>query len=152
MFIKLKDLPEEKILEEGFVISFVQTIHDLEIWKKVIVEVIGLDFESVATGYVMAGIDEPLHHYIGWSNGQPVALSSVCYGDGVAGIYAVATRSDYRGRGFGRAMTLKALYNAKDRGYEIAVLTSSNLGLPVYQQIGFEICCSQKMYKSNELI
>jgi ribosomal protein S18 acetylase RimI-like enzyme len=150
MFIKIKDIHEEKILEEGFVISSVKTKHNLEIWKKVVVEVFGPDFEPIAAGYVMAGIDEPLHHYIGWSNGEPVALSSVCYGDGVAGIYAVATRSDYRGRGFGRAMTLKALYDAKDRGYEIGVLTSSKLGQPLYQQIGFETCCSQKIYKSNE--
>lgn len=152
MFMKLNELQDDKSIQQGFNITSVQTKEDLDIWKNVIIEIIGPHFEPVATGYTMCGTEGPLHHYIGWWNDEPVALASVLFGAGVAGIYAVGTRSDYRGQGFGRAITLKGLYDARDLGYEVAVLTSSQLGLPVYRRIGFEACCVEKVFKAERML
>jgi predicted acetyltransferase len=60
-------------------------------------------------------------------------------GAGVAGVYAVATVPEARGRGFGAAVTLRPLLDVKDAGVDHAVLFSSEMGVNVYRQIGFTL-------------
>jgi ribosomal protein S18 acetylase RimI-like enzyme len=87
------------------------------------------------------GDDTPLHNYIGWLSGRPVAGSAVFYAGGVAGIWNVGTMADVRGRGIGRETTLAALRDAARHGYRVAILGSSPMGFPVYTRIGFvEVC------------
>jgi GNAT superfamily N-acetyltransferase len=87
------------------------------------------------------GDASPLHNYIGWLNGRPVAVSAILYGRETAGIWNVGTMADVRGRGIGRETTLAALRDARDRGYATSVLGSSPMGLPVYTRIGYvEVC------------
>jgi GNAT superfamily N-acetyltransferase len=53
----------------------------------------------------------------------------------------VGTLPDVRGRGIGRETTLAALRDARAAGYQLSVLGSSPMGLPVYTRIGFvEVC------------
>ena len=58
-------------------------------------------------------------------------------GSGAAGLYAISTAAPYRGRGFGRAMTIAVLRAARSIGYRIAVLQASDLGYGVYRRLGF---------------
>jgi GNAT superfamily N-acetyltransferase len=76
-------------------------------------------------------------HWIGRIDGVVVATSRVSIGAGVAGLYAVSTLPAYRGRGFGRAMTIAALRAARSIDYRIGVLQSSDLGYGVYRRLGF---------------
>jgi len=64
----------------------------------------------------------------------------------VAGIYCVAVCSEYRNRGIGKAITMAPLLQAKKKGYEISILTSSELGFNVYSRIGFKECCKYGQY------
>jgi GNAT superfamily N-acetyltransferase len=83
--------------------------------------------------------DEPIPmRYLGRLAGHPVATSRVSLAGGVAGIYAVHTQPDVRGRGIGRAMTLAPLQAARTLGYRIATLQSTEAGFGVYRAIGFE--------------
>jgi GNAT superfamily N-acetyltransferase len=75
--------------------------------------------------------------WIGRVDGQAVATSRVSIGAGVAGLYAILTVPAYRGRGFGRAMTLAALRAAATLGHRIGVLQASDLGYRVYERLGF---------------
>jgi GNAT superfamily N-acetyltransferase len=75
--------------------------------------------------------------WIGRVDGSVVATSRVCIGAGVAGLYAISTLGPFRGRGFGRALTIAALRAAASIGLRIGVLQSSDLGYGVYRKLGF---------------
>ena len=75
--------------------------------------------------------------WIGRADGKVVATSRIAIGGGVAGLYAISTLAAYRGRGFGRAMTIAALRAAASMGHRIGVLQSSDLGYGVYRRLGF---------------
>jgi GNAT superfamily N-acetyltransferase len=76
--------------------------------------------------------------YLGRLGGRAVATSRLSLAGGVAGIYAVQTRPEVRGRGIGRAMTVAPLQAARAFGYRIATLQSTEAGFGVYRAIGFE--------------
>jgi ribosomal protein S18 acetylase RimI-like enzyme len=76
--------------------------------------------------------------YVGRFEGRPVATSRLSLAGGAAGIYAVETLAEFRGRGIGRAMTLAPLLAARRLGYRIGTLQSSEAGFGVYRSIGFE--------------
>ena len=76
--------------------------------------------------------------YVGRLEGRPVATSRLSLAGGAAGIYAVETLAEFRGRGIGRAMTLAPLLAARRLGYRIGTLQSSDAGFGVYRSIGFE--------------
>lgn len=76
--------------------------------------------------------------YVGRLEGRPVATSRLSLAGGAAGIYAVETLAEFRGRGIGRAMTLAPLLGARRLGYRIGTLQSSESGFGVYRSIGFE--------------
>ena len=80
----------------------------------------------------------PWRHYVGWLDGEVVTTASLAIVVGVAGIFNVVTLPNARRRGFGTAMTLAALREARELGYRIAVLQSSAVGLGVYRRLGFE--------------
>ncbi|QEE15071.1 GNAT family N-acetyltransferase [Promethearchaeum syntrophicum] len=84
--------------------------------------------------------------YLATYEGNPVGISMVFYGGGVAGIYNVGVHPDYRNRGIGTAITLAPTIQAKKKGYEISILMSSEIGFKVYSQIGFQECCKFNQY------
>lgn len=86
--------------------------------------------------------------YLGRIDGRPVATSRIAIAAGVAGLYAVATLPDVRGRGIGRALTLAALEAGRSLGYRIGVLQASDDGLPVYRRIGFRTIFDYAVYQA----
>jgi GNAT superfamily N-acetyltransferase len=66
-----------------------------------------------------------------------MACSACALGEGVAGIYCVATVPEARGRGLGRYVTAEPLRRARAHGVRQAVLQSSSEGHRMYQQMGF---------------
>jgi ribosomal protein S18 acetylase RimI-like enzyme len=82
--------------------------------------------------------ESPWRHYVGRLNGEVLTTASLAIVLGIAGIYNVVTLPKARRRGFGAAMTLAALREARELGYQIGILQSSAVGLGVYRRLGFE--------------
>jgi ribosomal protein S18 acetylase RimI-like enzyme len=81
----------------------------------------------------------PWQMYVGYLDGRPVATNMLFNGGGVASVYAVATLPAAQGMGIGSAITLQPLLEAREMGYRHAVLFSSEMGVSVYQRIGFRL-------------
>ncbi len=88
--------------------------------------------------------------YVGYAGGRPVAASQLSMTDGVAGIYYVATLEEFRGRGFGEAMTRRAIQDGADAGCDVAVLQASDMGRPIYERMGFRLVAGYKTFVRPE--
>lgn len=92
------------------------------------------------------GPDAPWRHFLGLVDGQPVSTTSLFCGAGVAAVASVVTVPGTRRRGIATAMTLYAYARARERGYHIGTLCSSEMGLPVYRALGFREYCTMAVY------
>jgi predicted acetyltransferase len=75
-----------------------------------------------------------------------MAWWSVFCSSSVAGVYAVGTLPEARRQGIGSAITLRGLRDARERGYRVGVLQSSQMGYNLYRRFGFENCFVIKSY------
>jgi ribosomal protein S18 acetylase RimI-like enzyme len=65
----------------------------------------------------------------------------------VVGLLGIATIPAARRRGAGAAVTTAPLVEARARGFAAAVLYSTEMGLPLYRQLGFgELGCGISRY------
>jgi hypothetical protein len=92
------------------------------------------------------GGDEPMRHYVGRVDGRPVACSTLFLGGGAAGLYSVATVLEARRRGFATELTLAPMREAREAGYDLAVMLPSPTGALVYERLGFRSCCPLSVY------
>ena len=127
----------------GFIVEEVSSDAALDDFKRVFQESYEIP-EWAAQAWVdatqSAGIgNTPWRMYVGYLDGEPVATNMLFNGAGVASVYAVATLPAARGKGIGGAITLKPLLQAREMGYRHAVLFSTEMGVRVYQRIGFRL-------------
>jgi GNAT superfamily N-acetyltransferase len=64
--------------------------------------------------------------------------TTVCYGRRLAWIGMVLTHPDFRRRGFGRRVTEEAIEYAERRAVEWIKLDATDMGRPLYLELGFE--------------
>jgi ribosomal protein S18 acetylase RimI-like enzyme len=74
---------------------------------------------------------------VGYLHGRPVATARLSLAGGAAGIYAIATLPEARGRGIGARMTHAVMATGRDLGYRVATLQSSEMGYRIYLRLGF---------------
>lgn len=144
MAVDLQTLPKSPSMAEGLEIHIVEDEAELRTWAHVFTLGYGMppDWESaIFELWSELGLDFPIQNYLGYLDGEPVSTSTVFYGAGVAGIYDVATLPEARGRGLGTALTLVPLLDARQAGYRIGILQSSEMGFSVYQKMGFQHLC-----------
>ncbi len=110
-------------------------------WRNVICAAFNLPvamMQSWVDATLAFGIDAaPWRHYVAYDRGEPVATSYLFNGGGVAGLYCIATAPHAQHRGFGTAITLRPLLDARAEGYHYAVLFASPSGAYLYRRIGF---------------
>lgn len=127
----------------GFTIEEVRDEVALQAFKQVLIE--GYEVpELMADGWVQAstriGIGQtPWKLYLGRLDGTPVASSIVLNEAGVSGLYGIATTPAARRQGIGAAITLKPLLDARASGFRYGVLWSTQMGMPLYQRLGFRL-------------
>jgi hypothetical protein len=66
---------------------------------------------------LLAWRDVPWRQWIAFADGEPVAVTLLCCGGGVAGLFGVGTKPSVRRRGIGRLVTLLPL---KESGEDLA--------------------------------
>jgi GNAT superfamily N-acetyltransferase len=142
MAIDLIDLPTQ--VQNPLVIRRVEDRQALIQWVHTFVQGFELP-EAMAPG-ILALFDGlktnlPIRHFLGYIEDEPVAVSTLFIGAGVAGIYDVATLAAARGQGIGSAMTLAPLYEARQMGCRVGILQSSKMGYNIYQRLGFHEYC-----------
>ena len=143
MAIDLSVLNTDVPTPPGLVVEQVTEIETLRKWRHAFATGFGMpDFMGDAFFELFAtvGFDahSPLHNYIGWLNGEPVATSTLFLAAGVAGIYDIATVPEVRNRGIGAALTSMPLREARTMGYRVGVLEASTKGASVYRGLGFQ--------------
>jgi ribosomal protein S18 acetylase RimI-like enzyme len=126
-----------------FVIQEVSRKTGLYDFKKVFVETYEIP-EWAGQAWVDAtqtiGIGQtPWRMFVGYLGGEPVATNMLFNGAGVASVYAVATLPASQRMGIGAAITLKPLLDVRKMGYRYGVLFSTEMGIRVYQRIGFRL-------------
>ena len=98
----------------------------------------GLPADFLAPLYMLevTGLDG-FEVYVGRVEGRDVTTAASYVVDGDVGIFNVATPSEYRGRGFGAAITAHAVLEGFAAGADLAYLQSSAIGESVYRRLGF---------------
>jgi GNAT superfamily N-acetyltransferase len=83
-------------------------------------------------------VDDPNERLFGgYLEGEPVACSMAIRSGDVVGVYAVGTAEPARRRGIATAMTWACLRAGREWGCRMAVLQSSEMGVRLYEAIGF---------------
>jgi GNAT superfamily N-acetyltransferase len=144
MAADLQTLNESMQTVDGLEVRAVTDEESLRMWARVFTLGYGLppDWESsVYDLWVRLGLGFPMQNYLGTLNSEPVATSCLFFGGGAAGIYSVATLPKARGKGIGAALILRPLHDAREMGYHIGVLQSSEMGYGVYKRLGFRHLC-----------
>ena len=142
MIADITTLPQQVSMPDGFTMKRVEDEAALEDWLTAYLaaypSITPIGGRTWVDSTLSIGIQRaPWQMYIGYWNGQPVATNMVFYGAGVAGLFAVGTVPEARGKGIGGAITLKPLWDAREQGYRYGVLFASKMGYPVYQRLGF---------------
>jgi ribosomal protein S18 acetylase RimI-like enzyme len=144
MAVDLQALNESIGTVDGLEVRAVADEESLHTWAKIFIAGYGLpsDWENtVFDEWLKLGLEFPLKNYLGYINDEPVSTACLFYGGGAAGIYSVSTLPKARGRGIGAAVTLKPLLDAREKGYRVGVLQSSEMGFNIYKKLGFRHLC-----------
>lgn len=132
-------------LPSGFSIKRCASSEDYTVFGDVLSSIFDPIDESVQAFYQKIGASSrsacpEMVYYIGYHEGIPVTTGALFLTD-VAGIYDVATRPEYRRRGFGSALFRHLVNEAKQAKYESAVLVASAEGAGIYERAGFQKDC-----------
>lgn len=126
--------PDELVIER------VQNSRALDEWMITLAQGFGeREAKWAREVYARIGLDDavPWRHFLGKIGARPVATATLFLSSGVGGLYFVSTVPEMRRKGIGLAITRQAMQTAKDMGYRVAVLGSSEMGLRLYQSLGF---------------
>jgi ribosomal protein S18 acetylase RimI-like enzyme len=151
MAVDIRELPVGIAAKPGVSVQIVRDRTALRSWCDVLSQIFSLpalanealfDFMELL-GF---GPDAPVKNYMVLEDGEISAVSSLILGGGVAGIYNVGVLPRARRRGYGRLATVAALLEARELGYPIGVLQSTEMGFGLYSSLGFKTHCIFSRY------
>jgi len=83
-----------------------------------------------------------LRGYVGFVGKKAVATSFTLSYHGVGGVYFVATLPEERGKGYGTALTWRAVVGTRRDGCRASFLQGTEMGTPIYARMGYRTVCS----------
>jgi len=87
--------------------------------------------------------------YVGYADSEPVATAAIVAGNGVLGVYNVATLPGRQRQGFGETVMRYALEDARARsGICRSILQSTPAGLHLYDRMGYRKVTNVAVYAS----
>jgi ribosomal protein S18 acetylase RimI-like enzyme len=147
MAMDLHDLPAEAAAPSGVRIELVDDAEAVDTYVDLLMREMQhshgaapADARQIRRQHLLGklGHDPDSRRFIAWLDSRPVATSRLSMAGGVAGLYTVVTVPEARGRGIGRAMTLRALHAGRDAEMRIGTLQATDMGFRIYTKLGFE--------------
>jgi GNAT superfamily N-acetyltransferase len=80
---------------------------------------------------------EEITVYVGTVDGVPVVTGMGQLCDGFIGVAAIATRPEFRKRGYGQRMVERIMDDGYAAGARVGYLRSTDMALPLYEAMGF---------------
>lgn len=80
----------------------------------------------------------PMKLYVGYAGGKPMAAAETYYAHGGVGICNIVTDAAAAGKGYGPAMLIGALRDAKRTGQTYAFVRANDAAKAIYERIGFK--------------
>jgi ribosomal protein S18 acetylase RimI-like enzyme len=107
----------------------------------------------IAEYYIDANVaivtpNAPMKLYVGYVGGKPMATAEAYYAHGGVGLCNIVTDSIAAGKGYGPAMLISALRDAKRTGQTYAFVWANEAAKTVYERIGFKGIAQFTDYKS----
>jgi hypothetical protein len=137
MEARIADLPEPT-LPEGATVEEVTDEAGYRLWARTLREIYAFPEDGerswVEPARLLGWRDLPWRQWIAFLDDEPVAITLMFCGGGVAGLFGLVTKPSARRRGFGRLMTLHPLKQADE---ELAGFFSTPDGDPLYRSLGF---------------
>lgn len=119
-------------------ISPVVNSADLTEWFSIVKEVL-FPHKKIPFDFFNSRLrDKKYIFLLGRKNGIPIATSMLFISEGIAGLYMVATREEFRKQGFGQLITHESLEEARSQGIQYVTLQSSKAAYNMYIKIGFK--------------
>ena len=147
MAMDLDHLPAEDEPPDGVRIKLLDDATDIDTYVDLLMRemehshgVASADARAIRRQHLRGklGNDPDSRRFIAWLDGRPVATSRLSMAGGAAGLYTIVTMPEARGRGIGRAMTLRALHAGRDAGMRIGTLQATDMGFRIYDKLGFQ--------------
>ncbi len=148
MMCDLKPMP----IHSDFDIRQVEDLAEIQEVISVINQIIPVDEHLAIQSFyeqsapVLLSKNCPLTLFVGYESGKPISLSSSFCHHEVASIFDVIVLPEMRGKGLGKAMTLRTMLNAQEKGFNKCVLTATNDAKYLYQKLGFKELKTMKVY------
>lgn len=119
----IKQVQDSKTLQD-----FINLIESLDHIIKVFYQQVPLEF-----------LQQSEKLFVGYINHKPVVTGILFeYDDEISGIFKIFTCEEERCKGFGKDMTTYLLKFAENRGNKFVTLMASDLGYPIYKDLGFK--------------
>lgn len=102
-------------------------------------------FEDMADDWLRGN---PARLYLaGLPDESPASMGALIIGEGLPGVYVMATLPNYGRRGLGKAILQRIMSEAAGEGHTLLILTASRFGYPLYQQFGFQHIFNYDIYR-----
>lgn len=152
----LRQLPEMPALPAGFTIREVHgekeagRVYELISWRWQVPETYLSLLKAMNRQFRVGMPDALARVWIAWQGEVPVAKAVLHLAEGAAGLYGVATRPEARGHGLATILTLKAFRAAREAGYSMGILHSSDMARSMYEKMGFRPVDVFRIYTSQD--
>jgi GNAT superfamily N-acetyltransferase len=155
MWVDLHDFKQVRPSPSGFKMERITNDAGMDVFRDIYFE--GHEENRPYIDYIVNSMklygyapDATIRCYISHYDGEPATISTLSLDGGVAGLWAVVTKPEMRRKGLGTAMSLSTLREAIPLGYRFGVLFSTDMGMKIYERIGFQECFKLTGYIRSE--